>query len=87
MRVIATKTSLMPQSPPQPPKRRPRGVTRHKRRETARLVRSVLDAGLTVRGIETDPVTGVLRVLVGKDGEPTSAKAGAEGADELPRQR
>ena len=54
MRVIATKTSLMPQSPPQPPKRRPRGVTRHKRRETARLVRSVLDAGLSVRGVEVD---------------------------------
>ena len=82
MRVIATKTSLMPQSPPQPPKRRPRGVTRHKRRETARLVRSVLDAGLSVRGVEVDAVTGALRVLIG---EPTSAKAGAEGADELPR--
>ena len=64
MRVIATKTGHMPQSPPQPPKRRPRGLTRHKRRETARLVRSVLDAGLTVRGVEVDPVTGALRVLV-----------------------
>ena len=71
MRVIAMKTSHMPQSPPQPLKaRRPRGLTRHKRRETARLVRSVLDAGLSVRGVEVDPVTGALRVLVGKPDEP-----------------
>jgi hypothetical protein len=62
----------MPQNSPQPPKRRPRGVTRHKRRETARLVRSVLDAGLSVRGVEVDAATGALRVLTepGKGGEP-----------------
>ena len=70
MRVIATKTSLMPQSPPQPPKRRPRGLTRHRRRETARLLRSTIDAGLTVRGIEVDPDSGALRVLVGEPDEP-----------------
>jgi hypothetical protein len=60
----------MPQKPTQPPKRRPRGLTRHKRRETARLLRSTIDAGLTVRGVEVDPVTGALRVLVGKPDEP-----------------
>jgi hypothetical protein len=27
-------------------------------------VRGVLDAGLTVRGLEADPVTGTVRVLV-----------------------
>ena len=49
--------------PTTPEARRPRGLTRHKRRETARLVRSVLDAGLSVRGVEVDAVTGALRVL------------------------
>ena len=60
----------MSQKPPQPLKRRPRGPSRYRRRETARLVRSVLDAGLTVRGVGVDPVTGALRVLVGKPDEP-----------------
>ena len=62
----------MPQTPTQPLKRPPRGLTRHRRRETARLLRSAADAGLTVRGIEVDAVTGDLRVLVGKPGEPNS---------------
>ena len=31
------------------------------------------DAGLTVRGVEADPVTGALRVLVGKPGEPSDS--------------
>ena len=60
----------MRQSPPQPLKRRPRGLTRHRRRETARLLRSALDAGLTVRGLEVDPVSGALRVLISKPGSP-----------------
>jgi hypothetical protein len=54
----------------QPPKRRPRGPSRYRRRETTRLVRGVLDAGLPVRGVEVDPVTGALRVLAGKPDEP-----------------
>ena len=64
----------MSQKPPQLPKRRPRGPSRYRRRETARPVRSVLDAGLTVRGLKVDPVSGALRVLVepGK-GEPKEA--------------
>ena len=61
----------MPQTPPQPPKRRPRGLSRYKRSETTRLLQGTLDAGLPVRGIEVDPVTGALRVLVGKPGEPS----------------
>jgi hypothetical protein len=50
---------------PQPGKRR-RGFTRYKRSETARLLRGAMDAGLTVRGFEVDPITGRLRVLVGE---------------------
>ena len=63
----------MSQKPPQPPKRRPRELTRHRRRETARLLQGTLDARLTVRVIEVDPVTGALRVLVGKPGEPSDS--------------
>ena len=46
-----------------------RGLSRYKRSETARLLKGALDAGLTVRGLEVDPVSGALRVLVesGKD--------------------
>jgi hypothetical protein len=60
-----------PQNPPQPPKQRTRGLSRYKRSETTRLVRGVLDAGLSIRGVEADPDTGAVRVLVepGK-GEP-----------------
>jgi hypothetical protein len=47
-----------------------RGFSRYKRSETSRLVKGVMDAGLPVRGIEVDPVTGALRVLVGKPDEP-----------------
>jgi hypothetical protein len=54
---------------PQPRKQRTRGLSRYKRSETARLLRSAQDAGLTVRGFEVDPDTGVLRVLVGEPGE------------------
>jgi hypothetical protein len=34
------------------------------------LLKGAIDAGLTVRGIEVDPATGALRVLVGKPDEP-----------------
>ena len=54
---------------PQPRKQRPRGLSRYKRSETSRLVRGLMDAGLPVRGIEVDPDTGALRVLVGEPGE------------------
>ena len=49
------------QKPPQPP--RQRNASRYKRSETSRLVQGALDAGLTVRGIEVDPATGVLCIL------------------------
>jgi len=60
----------MAQNPTQPPKRRSRGQSRYRRSETARLVKGALDAGLTVRGLEADPETGVLRVLVDSSDAP-----------------
>jgi hypothetical protein len=65
----------MPQNPAQPPKRRPRGFSRYRRSETARLLKGAMDAGLPVRGFEVDPTTGVLRVLVGKPGESDSGNS------------
>jgi hypothetical protein len=53
-------------------KQRGRGPSRYKRSEATRLLKATTDAGLPVRGIEVDPITGVLRVLVGKPGEPSS---------------
>ena len=54
---------------PQPSRRPPtRGFSRYKRSETSRLLKGAMDAGLTVRGLEVDPVTGALRVLVGGPG-------------------
>ena len=60
----------MAQNPTQPSKRRQRGLSRYRRSETTRLVKSAKDAGLTVRGIEVDPATGVLRVLVDSSDAP-----------------
>jgi hypothetical protein len=59
-----------PQKPPQAKPPRMRSSSRYKRSETARLLRGAADAGLTVSGFEIDPVSGVLRVLVDKIGEP-----------------
>ena len=60
-----------PQPPTQPSKQRTRGLSRFKRSETSRLLKGALDAGLPVRGLEADPVSGALRVLVGQPGEPS----------------
>jgi hypothetical protein len=60
-----------PQNPTLRPTQRTRGFSRYKRSETSRLVRGVLDAGLSVRGVEVDPVTGALRVLV-EPGKPSN---------------
>jgi hypothetical protein len=62
----------------QPLKRRARSFSRYKRSETSRLVRGVIDAGLPVRGIEVDPDTGKLRVLVGEPDEPAANPWDAE---------
>lgn len=55
--------------PPKPRRRRP---------SSTRMMRSAIAAGLTVRGIKVDPVTGEYTVLVG---DPAPAKAPAEVAD------
>jgi hypothetical protein len=62
----------MLQNSPRPPKQRPRRLARYKRSETTRLLKGAIDAGLTVRGIEVDAITGDLRVLVGKPDEPNN---------------
>jgi len=59
-------------TPKKPSKQRGRGPSRYKRSEATRLLKATTDAGLRVRGIEVDPITGVLRVLVGKPGEPSN---------------
>jgi hypothetical protein len=51
-------------NPTQSPKQRTH--SRYKRSETTRLLKGAMDAGLAVRGIEVDPITGTLRVLVGE---------------------
>jgi hypothetical protein len=58
----------MPQRSPQPPKQR-------KRRSSSTRF---LAAGLPIRSIEYDPITGKCTLLVG---EPTPAKVPAEDAD------
>ena len=60
----------MPQKPTKPPKRRPRGLSRYRRSETSRLIKGAMDAGVPVRGLEVDPVTGKLQLLFGKPDEP-----------------
>jgi hypothetical protein len=66
----------MPQSSPQPPKQR-------RRPSPTRLLKSAVAAGLSIRGIELDPITGKYTVLIG---EPVPAETEGAGADELPRQ-
>jgi hypothetical protein len=51
------------------PKRRTRGIAKFRKSEIARAARGMMDAGFPVRGIEVDPATGTLRVLVDKPGE------------------
>jgi hypothetical protein len=37
------------------------------------LLKGAADAGHSVRGLEVDPVTGVLRILFGEGGEPSDS--------------
>jgi hypothetical protein len=57
---------------PQPPKQPTRGLSRFKRSEAKRLLQSAVEVGLNVSGLEVDPNTGALRVLVGA---PAAANA------------
>jgi hypothetical protein len=72
-----------PRISPQPPKQRTRGASRYKRGETTRLLQGALGAGLPVRGLEVDPVTGALRVLFGQPDAPDarSSPPSLEGGD------
>jgi hypothetical protein len=76
---------IKPHKPSPPTRSHGRGASRYRRSETTRLLRAAADAGLTVRGIEADPVTGSLRILVGKDDEKarTTARQVIETADQL----
>jgi hypothetical protein len=55
-------------------KRRTRGLTKIKRTEITRVTRGVLAAGLNLRGVEVDPISGKFRVLVG-DETPADANS------------
>jgi hypothetical protein len=57
----------------QPLRQRTRGLSRYKRRETKRLLQSAADAGLNVRGLEVDPVSGKLRILFDTPDAPLRA--------------
>ena len=59
-------------NPARSSKQRTRGASRYKRSETSRLLKGAADAGLTVRSFEVDPITGALRVFVGKESEPSN---------------
>ena len=59
--------------PTQPPKQqRMRGRSRYRHSEVTRLLKGAIGAGLKVVGVEADAETGRLRILVGKNGEPSS---------------
>jgi hypothetical protein len=49
-----------------PKQRRTRGRSRYRHTEITRLLKGAIGAGLKVRGLEADPDSGKLRVLVDK---------------------
>jgi hypothetical protein len=53
---------------PNKPKRHTRGLSKFKRTD---LTKAALAAGLPVRGIDIDPVTGRIRVLIGDPASET----------------
>jgi hypothetical protein len=57
-----------------PKQRRVRGPTRIRKTEITRAIAGVRAAGLTPGGVEIDPISGKIRVLVG---EPAAAGATA----------
>jgi hypothetical protein len=62
-----------------PPKQpRTRGLSRFKRSEATRLLKSAIDAGMPVRGLEVDPVTGKLCLLFGEPSKGESDDADVE---------
>ena len=61
-----------PRTSPQAHRQHQRSASRYKRSETSRLLKGALDAGLQITGLEVDPVSGALRVLVGKSDDISS---------------
>jgi hypothetical protein len=59
------------QKPKLPQTRRGRGPSKVKQTEMTKAVKATLAAGLPVRGIDVDPATGKITVMVG---EPVEAK-------------
>jgi hypothetical protein len=53
-----------------PKKRRTRGLSKIKKTEITRVAKGLLAAGFPVRGIDVDPATGKISVLVGQPGAP-----------------
>jgi hypothetical protein len=49
--------------------RRPRSLSKIKKTEITRTTKGILATGLSVRGVEVDPISGKFRVLVGKPDE------------------
>jgi hypothetical protein len=60
---------------PKPQTRRTRGLSKFKRTDLTKAARAALAAGLPVRGIDIDPVTGRIRVLIGEPGETTNGNS------------
>ena len=63
-------TRLCPQIPPNHPSSASAGSRASSAARPPVCCKGAADAGLTVRGIEVDAVTGDLRVLVSQPGEP-----------------
>jgi hypothetical protein len=57
---------LFPPEPHVVPPRKPRGASRFKRSETARIIKGVVDAGFSPCGVEADHASGTMKVLFGK---------------------
>src|SRR5262245_46483504 len=58
------------QKPP-PQARRTRGLSKFKRTDLIKAAKATLAAGLSIRGIDVDPATGRISVLVGPPAAPT----------------
>ena len=56
---------------PKPQTRRTRGPSKFKRTDLTKTAKATLAAGLSVRGIEVDPVTGRITIQVGPPAAPT----------------
>ena len=56
---------------PKPQTRHARGLSKFKKTDLTRAAKATLAAGLPVRGIDVDPVTGRITIQVGPPAAPT----------------